>query len=97
MEEESEYYVIISKDGDKDEDKDGEKVMLSTGRLNPKDYNFVLKRSHREQTVIFDRYRISERNHKLVIKALDKIHFRPYSEVSGDVKGLITKLEGETQ
>ena len=89
MEEESEYYVIIS--------RDGETVMLSTGRLNPKDYNFVLERSQEQAAVIFHEYRISERNHELVIKALGKIHFRPYLEVSGEVKGLITKLKGETQ
>ena len=68
--EESEYYVIVS--------KDGETARLFTGRLNPRDYNYMLERSQKEATVIFHDYRISERNHKLVIKALSKIHCRPY-------------------
>lgn len=93
MEEESEYYVIISKDGDKDE----ETVRLFTGRLNPRDYNFVLERSREQATVMFHDYRISERNHELVIKALSKIHCKPLLEVSGEVEGLIAKLKGETQ
>ena len=89
MKEESEYYVIIS--------KDEETVRLYTGSLNPRDYNFMLKRSQEQAAVIFNEYRISERNHKLVIQALDKIHCKPHLEVSGEVKGLITKLKGETQ
>ena len=87
--EESEYYVIVS--------KDGETARLFTGRLNPRDYNFVLERSRREQTLIFHEYRIGERNHELVFEALGKIHYRPYLEVSEEVEGLIKKLKGETQ
>ena len=90
MESESKPYVIISRNRGL--------VIMSTGDLNFRSYRRHLEISKgQSDEVIFSRYGINERDFELAVEAIDEIHEKPLSEVSGEVRGLIKKLKGETQ
>ena len=87
METEPQPYVIIS--------RDGTLVRLSTGMSNRSDYFHTLEISGKEGSVIYSEYGISDRCLGLAIEALGEIHEMPHSKVSGKVRDLVRKLEGE--